>query len=248
MLAPGVLECLRVGEDRDPSVGDLGRQLDRLAADRTEEDRDVAADRVEVELQRLALAVGQGQLVVRAVVGDRALAGDDLAHDFHVLARAPPGLRVGDAVPALRDLRPRGTEAEDEAAARERVDRAAGHRRGGRRPRGHLHDRGAEVDGAGLSGQPRRHRHDVGSIRFRHPDRLEPQPLGVADEIQRLPPPRADAPVADTHTELHGATLSRPAGRGSAGAHTRARGDRAACRGCVCGRGFGAQKLPITIG
>ena len=202
MLAPGVLECLRVGEDRDPSVGDLGRQLDRLAADRAEEDRDVVADRVEVELQRLALAVGQGQLVVRAVVGDRALAGDDLAHDFHVLARAPPGLRVGDAVPALRDLRPRGTEAEDEAAARERVDRAAGHRCGGRRARGHLHDRGPELDRLGLGREPGQHADHVGAVGLGHPDRLVAAALRVAHDLDRVLALGADPPVAEVETQL----------------------------------------------
>ena len=78
---------------------------------------------MEVELQRLALAAGQRQLVMLALVVDRALAGDDLAHDLDVLAGAAPGLRVGHAVPALGDLRAGGAEAEDEAPAGELVDR-----------------------------------------------------------------------------------------------------------------------------
>ena len=55
VLAPGVLEGVGAEEDRDPPVADLRRHLDRLAADRADEDRDLVAQRVEVELQRLAL-------------------------------------------------------------------------------------------------------------------------------------------------------------------------------------------------
>ena len=146
VLAPGRLEGVDAEEDRDPAVADLGRHLDRFAPDRADEDRDLVAHRVEVELQRLALATGQRQLVVLALVVDRALAGDDLAHDFDVLAGAAPGLRVGHAVPAFGDLRAGGAEAEEEAAAGEFVDRRPGHRRRGRRARRHLQDRGAEVD------------------------------------------------------------------------------------------------------
>ena len=56
VLAPGLLEGVGREEDRDPAVADLGRHLDRLAADRADEDGDLVADGMEVELQRLALA------------------------------------------------------------------------------------------------------------------------------------------------------------------------------------------------
>ena len=176
VLAPGRLEGVDAEEDRDPAVADLGRHLDRLAADRADEDRDLVALGVEVELQRLALAAGQRQLVVLALVLDRALAGDDLAHHFDVLAGAAPGLGVGDAVPALGDLRAGGAEAEEEAAAGELVDRRPGHRRGGGRAGRHLHDRGAEVDRRRLRRQPGEHADHVGAVGLGRPDRLEAGP------------------------------------------------------------------------
>src|SRR5204862_7070720 len=135
---PRLLERVGGEEDRDPAVADLGGHLHGLAADRADEDRDLVAQRMEVELQRLALAGragdvgGQRELVVLALVVERALARNDLADDLDVLAGAAPGLRVRHAVPALGDLRARGPEPEDEPPARELVDRDAGH---GRRPR-----------------------------------------------------------------------------------------------------------------
>src|SRR6188472_4087056 len=70
VLSPGFLECVGAEEDRDPAVADLGGHLDRLAADRADEHRDLVAERVEVELQRLALAGAalDRQLVVLAVM------------------------------------------------------------------------------------------------------------------------------------------------------------------------------------
>ena len=202
VLPPGLLEGVDAEEDRDPAVADLGRHLDRFAPDRADEDRDLVALGVEVELQRLALAAGQRQRVVLALVVDRALAGDDLAHDFDVLAGAAPGLRVGDAVPALGDLRAGGAEAEDEAAARELVDRRAGHRRRRRRTGGHLEDRGAELDRRRLRGQPGEHADHVGAVGLGRPDRLEAGLLGGLHDLQGLLAGRADAPVAEVQAQL----------------------------------------------
>ena len=129
---------------------------------------------------------GHRQLVVLALVLERALAGDDLADDLDVLAGAAPRLRVGHAVPALGDLRARRAEAEHETAAGEHVDRRAGHRGGGGRARRHLHDRRAELDRLGLRGEPGEDGDDVGAVALGDPDRLEPVRLGRADEIDRL--------------------------------------------------------------
>jgi hypothetical protein len=101
VLPPRFLEGVDAEEDRDPAVGDLRGQLDRLAPDRADEDRDPVPHRVEVELQRLALTAGQRQLIVLAVVLQPLLAGDDPAHDLDVLACATPRLRVRNAVPPL---------------------------------------------------------------------------------------------------------------------------------------------------
>src|SRR5215204_513548 len=105
MLVPGFTEGVRRGEDRDPAVCDLGGDLTRLASDRTEEDRDGVPHRVEVQLERLALAARERQVEVLAVVLQALLARHDLTHDLHVLARAAPRLCVRDAVPTLGDLR-----------------------------------------------------------------------------------------------------------------------------------------------
>jgi hypothetical protein len=76
----------------------------------------VLADRVHGELQRLAGAVGQRQLVVLAVVAD-LLAAQRHLHDVAVLAGAGQRLVEADAVPALRHLRPGDAEPEPEPPA-----------------------------------------------------------------------------------------------------------------------------------
>ena len=209
MLAPGLLEGVDAEEDRDPAVGDLGRHLDRLAPDRTDEDGDPVALGVEVELQRLALAPGQRQPVVLALVFERPLAGDDLAHDFDVLAGATPRLGVGNPVPALGDLWAGRPEAEHEAAAGELVDRRPGHRRGRRRPGRHLHDRGAELDLRGLPGEPGEHADHVGAVGLGRPDRLVVGLLGGTHDLERVLAGGADAPVAEVQSKLQ--SLRHPA-------------------------------------
>jgi hypothetical protein len=108
-------EAVRREEDRQPAVGDLGREGDVLRPDRGEVDRHVAAERLQDQLQRLAepgrVLAGVGNVVVGAVVLDR-LAAERGADDLDVLARAAEWLPPRDAVPALDDLRPGGAEAE----------------------------------------------------------------------------------------------------------------------------------------
>ncbi len=204
MLAPGLLEGVGAEEDRDPAIADLGGHLDRLAADRADEDRDLVAERVEVELQRLALAGAplDRQLVVLSVMLERPLAGDDLADDLDVFACPPPRLRVGNAVPALRDLRAGGAEAEHEAASGERVQGRPGHRRSRRRPRRDLHDRRAELDPLGLRGQPAEHGDDVGAVALGDPDGVEPVRLRRPDEVDRLLALRPDSPIAEVDVQF----------------------------------------------
>ena len=98
-------------EDRDPAVGDLGGLRDVLRSLGAEPDRHVGAQRVDDRLQRLAepdrvVAVVR-QRVVRAVVGDRALAGQHLADDLDDLPGARQRLAEGLAVPPLHHLRAR---------------------------------------------------------------------------------------------------------------------------------------------
>ena len=202
MLAPGLLEGVDAEEDRDPAVADLGGHLDRFAPDRADEDRDLVAQRVEVELQRLALPSRQRQLEVLALVVERALAGDDLADHLDVLAGPAPGLGVGHAVPAFGDLGAGRAEAEHEAAAGELVDRRPRHRRRGRRARRDLEDRGAEVDRRRLRREPGEDADDVGAVGLGGPDRLEAGPLGRLDDLDGLLPGRADSPVSEVQSKL----------------------------------------------
>ncbi len=102
--------------------------LHGLRADRAQVDRDVGPRRVDQQLQRLAQARAlDRQLELLALVLERALARERLAHDLHVLARARERARERDAVPALGHLRARDAEAEPEAAVGERVERGGGH-------------------------------------------------------------------------------------------------------------------------
>src|SRR5690606_10779085 len=133
--APEVLLDERgvVGVERgeQEAVAELTGLLLRLLAERAHVDGDVGVA-VEDALERLALP-RRARAVVRdavllAVVHERFLALEDLADDLHVLAHPRERLVEGLPVPALDDLRARGAEAEDEAAAGERVER---HRRHG---------------------------------------------------------------------------------------------------------------------
>ena len=114
-----------------------------------------------------------GDLVVVPLVLHRLLARQDLAHDRHVLARARERPPVRDAVPALDHLRPGGPEPEDEAPAREGIERHRRHRRHRRRARRHLHDRRAELDLAGLRRDPGERRDGVVAVRLGRPDRVD---------------------------------------------------------------------------
>ena len=140
---------LRREEERDPAVADLERELDGLRRDRREVDRDLGAQRTQHQLQRLAepgrAVAGVRDLVLRAVVLER-LAAQRLADDLDVLARLRERLPPRLAVPALDDLRAGGSEPEQEAAAREQVERRRGHRRVRGRAAGDLHDRAADLD------------------------------------------------------------------------------------------------------
>jgi hypothetical protein len=60
---------------------------------------------------------------------ERGLAREDRRDDLSVLARAGQRIAVGDAVPALDDLRPGRAEPEQEAAAGEVISIASSLRR-----------------------------------------------------------------------------------------------------------------------
>ena len=188
---------LRGEEQREPAVGDLGGEGDVLRALGGEEDRDLRAQRVDRRLERLAEpgAARQRQVVELAVVLERFLAGDDPADDVDVLARAGQRARVGLAVPALDDLRTGCAEAEDDPTARQVVEGDRRHRRGRRRTRRQLDDAGAEAEPFRVRAPPGQGRQGVGPVGLGGPHRVEPEPLGLLDALER-PGRRTGRPVA----------------------------------------------------
>jgi hypothetical protein len=90
---------------------------------------------------------------VDAVVLD-GLAAEPGADDFDILPRPSERLAPGNAVPALDDLRAGRAEAEQDAAARQLVERRRRHHGHGGGAGGHLQDRGADPDPLGRGGDP----------------------------------------------------------------------------------------------
>src|SRR5213078_4608111 len=122
----GLVEALRRDEDREPAVGDLGRERDAFWPERREVDRDLGAQRAQHQLQRLAeagraRAVPRDPVVLAVVLDD--LARERCADDLDVLARLAERLAPWLAVPALHHLGARVAESEQEAATREEVER-----------------------------------------------------------------------------------------------------------------------------
>ena len=104
-----------------------------------------------------------------------------------------PSTTCGPETPSPRISRP----------PRQVVERHRGHRGRGRRARGDLHDRGAELDPLGRRAPPRERHQRVGAVRLGRPDRVEPEPLGLRAPTRRRPaaahPPssRCSVRVAD---------------------------------------------------
>ena len=75
---------------------------------------------------------------------------------------------------------PGDAQPEDQPAAGEVVERHRGHRGGGRRARGDLRDRGAELDPLGRRAPPGQRHQRVRAVGLGGPDRVEAEPLGLA--------------------------------------------------------------------
>src|SRR4051812_25494567 len=202
----GLAEALRRHEDRQPAVGDLGRERDALRPECREVDRDLGAQRAQHQLQRLAEAgrarpVPRDPVVLAVVLDD--LARERCADDLDVLARLAERLAPRLAVPALDHLRPGAAEPEQEAAAREEVERRRRHRRVRRRAAGDLQDRGAELDPLGAPREPAEDADRVGAPGLRDPDRVEAEPLRLLHERIQIGGIRAGWRVPEAETELH---------------------------------------------
>ena len=141
-------------------------------------------------------------LVELAVERQRLLARHDPPDDLHVLARAGEGLAIGLAVPPFDDLRPRHAEPQDEPSVRQVIERDRVHRGGGRRARRELHDGGAELDPAGLSGEVGERPERIGPPSLGRPDRVEAEVLGELRGLHQVGG-RQRAPIAPDQAELH---------------------------------------------
>src|SRR3954470_21003488 len=84
----------------------------------------------------------------------------------------------------------------------------AGHRRHGRRARGHRGNRRADLDPRRLPGDPAEDRRRVGAVGLRGPHGVVAEPLGLLDDLELVLAGQAEAPVADVDAQLHDALRS----------------------------------------
>ena len=223
LAAPGSAQALldpcqellhaRRGEaEGEPSVGDLGGELDVGLGAGAEPDGQA---RVHVQDGRQRLAeprrsgpgVGQGDLL--SFVPHRRLAREHLAHDGDVVPEPPVGPPPRLPVPALDDLGSRDTEAGDHPAAPgEGVEGAHGHRGRRRGPRRELHDAGAEPDASGERGEIGQGRDGVRPVSLGRPHRIEPQPLGLEDLLHGQM--ELGTGITNAQSELHHDLLLAP--------------------------------------
>src|SRR5512146_3199867 len=124
---------------RQPSVGLLRGELDALAVERRDPDRNVLARRLEAK-RKAALELGRLAVVVERLPGHQQV------DDVHVLAH--PGERrvEGDSVEMLDHLRSAGAEPDDHAAAAQFVERREVLRQRARRARVSVDDPGRQLD------------------------------------------------------------------------------------------------------
>ena len=134
-----------------------------------------------------------GEWVLGAVVGER-VAGEDRAHDRHVLPQPLVGDTPRRPVPTLDDLWSRDADPDDHPTRRldvatglpgEGVDGHGMHRGGGRGAGGDLHHGGAEPDSGGQRGQVRKGRQCVGTVGLGGPHRMVPEALDEANGVDR---------------------------------------------------------------
>ena len=181
----------RMEAHRHEPVGDLTRECDVGGAPGREVDRRVGVG-VQDRLQRLAQSGGV-RAVIRerdgvALVGDRPLAAEDLAHDLDGVAGAGDGLGPRLAVPALHDLRTRQTEPDDHAPGTGHgLDGGERHRGGGGRTGRQLHHAGGELDARRERGEIPERGQRVGAVGLARPHRVVAELLDQLDPLDRYP-------------------------------------------------------------
>ncbi len=148
----------------------------------------------------------QRYVVLRPVVDQGRLAGPDLAADLDDLAGAPERSVVGDAVPALDHLRPRGPQAQLEPAFRQGVDACRGHGQERRRPGVDRQNARADAHAFGQGGEVAHQAGAVESVGLGHPDEVQAGFLHFGDLASRLP---EAAGVAERRGDLHARRVRR---------------------------------------
>ena len=138
---------------------------------------------------------------MRAVVGDRPVPRPDVAQDPDVLARARERLGERLAVPALDDLRAGHAEPEDQAAARQMVERHRRHRGRRRRSGRDLHDRGPELDPLGRASPTTRAASARPSRTPRRSRSSQSRAASASRTASAAPGGRAAGPVAGVQSE-----------------------------------------------
>ncbi len=210
VIAPHLGRSLGYEQGWQPTVGELGCQLDILGAERCQQDRDVRSRRVGDDLERLAeagaLGLGKRKLVVLAIVGQLLFAGPDLAADLNDLAGAAERRVVGNTVPPLDDLRPRRTETEDATAATQHVDTDRCHGQQGRRPAVDRQDARRDLDPGGDGGQVAHHRWGVHAIGLGDPNQVDSRLFVFDDAFGHCLDVTG---VVQGHAQLHETTLER---------------------------------------
>jgi hypothetical protein len=103
-----------------------------------------------------------------------------------------------DAVPALHHARPRGSDAQQEAAVRELLQAERGRRQHRRTARTQLHHKGSQVDRRRLGGDERQPGQRVVTPDLRRPQRIDTEPLGRRGELHC-----ARQPGLDHGSDLH---------------------------------------------
>nr|AHE14883.1 hypothetical protein asmbl_6 [uncultured bacterium] len=210
--SPDVRCPLGVEEDRLPLLRDLGGQLDVLRPQCREQHGHALAHRGVDELQRLAQARApvrwQRHGVLRAVV-DEPLAAPHLAAHLHDLACPLQRGVVGDAVPALHDLRAGGADPEGEPAVGDEVQARGGHRDQRRRAAVDRQDRAHQLEPLGDRGQVPQLAHRVERVHLGDHGDVEAGGLQVAHLRRGLP----EVPgVAGLDPDAHARTLPVPWG------------------------------------
>ena len=170
-------------EDGQPAVGQFPGQLEVLRSDRREVDRDVRADRCDGQLERLAGAIRQRQLVVLALklTVDRGQRCVTIAMYSRVRAsglsnRTPcqPSETCGPETPRPSRKRP-PVNTSRLAAVIAVIARCSG---------GDLHHRRADIDGRGLGSEPGKDGGAIRAVRLGRPDHSETERFGMLGQPQ----------------------------------------------------------------